>query len=158
MLLLLLLLNYLLTLEDSAKKTEKSKLGRNLNSRLIGPLSLLFRACSFSYFVNTSVSLVQLCTIRRIKIEKLFLLFLVCLAFSSYYFGFLVVFFRRLYQIMKPLIINAQAIKSNVHNSKFCCCATFFIPAAAFLVDMGYDVLELITDDCLSYTVCKLIK
>lgn len=73
-LLLLLLLNYLLTLEDSAK-TEKSKLGRNLNSRLIGPLSLLFRACSFSYFVNTSVSLVQLCTIRRIKIEKLFLLF-----------------------------------------------------------------------------------
>nr|DAU79243.1 MAG TPA: hypothetical protein [Caudoviricetes sp.] len=37
-----------------------------------------------------------------------------------------------MYQIMKPLIINAQAIKSNVHNSKFCCCATFFIPAAAF--------------------------
>ena len=96
-LLLLLLLNYLLTLEDSAKKTEKSKLGRNLNSRLIGPLSLLFRACSFSYFVNTSVSLVQLCTIRRIKIEKLFLLFLVCLAFSSYYFGFLDMIVRDFY-------------------------------------------------------------
>ncbi|EJV36855.1 hypothetical protein HMPREF1344_01910 [Enterococcus faecalis R508] len=46
-LLLLLLLNYLLTLEDSAKKTEKSKLGRNLNSRLIGPLSLFIQGLLF---------------------------------------------------------------------------------------------------------------
>lgn len=46
-LLLLLLLNYLLTLEDSAKKTEKSKLGRNLNSRLIGPLSLFIKGLLF---------------------------------------------------------------------------------------------------------------
>ncbi|MCU7777818.1 hypothetical protein [Enterococcus faecalis] len=47
LLLLLLLLNYLLTLEDSAKKTEKSKLGRNLNSRLIGPLSLFIQGLLF---------------------------------------------------------------------------------------------------------------
>ncbi|EOK05023.1 hypothetical protein WOS_00986 [Enterococcus faecalis EnGen0367] len=46
-LLLLLLLNYLLTIEDSAKKTEKSKLGRNLNSRLIGPLSLFIQGLLF---------------------------------------------------------------------------------------------------------------
>lgn len=46
-LLLLLLLNYLLTLEDSAKKTEKFKLGRNLNSRLIGPLSLFIQGLLF---------------------------------------------------------------------------------------------------------------
>lgn len=46
-LLLLLLLNYLLTLEDSAKKTEKSKLGRNLNSRLIGPLLLFIQGLLF---------------------------------------------------------------------------------------------------------------
>lgn len=47
-LLLLLLLNYLLTLEDSdEKKTEKSKLGRNLNSRLIGPLSLFIQGLLF---------------------------------------------------------------------------------------------------------------
>lgn len=46
-LLLLLLLNYLLTLEDSATKTEKSKLGRNLNSRLIGPLSLFIQGLLF---------------------------------------------------------------------------------------------------------------
>ncbi|WP_430617083.1 hypothetical protein [Enterococcus sp. AZ175] len=46
-LLLLLLLNYLLTLEDNAKKTEKSKLGRNLNSRFIGPLSLFIQGLLF---------------------------------------------------------------------------------------------------------------
>lgn len=46
-LLLLLLLNYFITLEDNAKKTEKSKLGRNLNSRLIGPLSLFIRGLLF---------------------------------------------------------------------------------------------------------------
>ena len=92
-LLLLLLLNYLLTLEDSAKKNRKIQTWQEFKQSIDWPFVAFY---------------------------------------SSYYFGFLVVFFRRLYQIMKPLIINAQAIKSNVHNSKFCCCATFFIPAAAF--------------------------